>query len=106
MRSFSKLALYGVLAVSSSSAFAQATLTPPNPQPAPAAPMSGMTMQHSMDQAAPGAQPPSQQGGMMQGGMMQCGMMQRSAQTADTVKQLQQQVAELRSMLEQVIKTR
>ena len=43
------------------------------------------------------------QGGMMQGGM-QCGMMQRSAQTADAVKQLQQQVAEMRTMLEQMSK--
>ncbi len=108
MQCVPKLTLCGLLSLFSTAALAQATQpAPSNPQPAPAAPMSGMMMQPGSSQAAPGTQPqPQQQGEMMQGGMMQCGMMQRSAQTADAVKQLQQQVAELRSMLEQALKTR
>ena len=71
--------------------------------------MPGMMMQPGSGQAAPGAQAPTQQGGMMQGGMMQggmmqCPMMQRSAQSAEAVKQLQQQVAEMRMMLDQMSK--
>ena len=108
MQTFSKLALVGLLAVASTSAFAQATSpTPSNPQPAPAAPMPGMMMQHGSDEPGSGAQAPAQQqGGMMQGGMMQCPMMQRSAQTAEEIKQLRQQVAEMRTMLEQMSKSR
>ena len=40
----------------------------------------------------------------MQGGMMECGMMKRSAQTADAVKELQKQVAEMRAIMEQMSK--
>ncbi len=107
MNTFSKLALCGLLAVASTSALAQATSpTPSSPQPAPAAPMPGMMMQHGSAQPGSGAQAPAQQqGGMMQGGM-QCGMMQRSAQTAEDIKQLRQQVAEMRTMLEQMSKNR
>jgi hypothetical protein len=105
MHTFSKFVLCGLLAVASTSVLAQTTSpTPSNPQPAPAAPMPGMMMQQGSGQPGSGAQAPAQQqGGMMQGGM-QCGMMQRSAQTADAVKQLQQQVAEMRTMLEQMSK--
>src|SRR5688572_15721413 len=98
MKTLSKFASIGLLVAISTSAFAQATSTPP------AASMPGMTMQPGTGQTAPGAQAPSQQGGMMQGGMMECPMMQRSAQTADAVKQLQQQVAEMRAMMEQMTK--
>jgi hypothetical protein len=66
--------------------------------------MPGMMMQHGGGQAAPDAQASPQQGGMMSGGMMECPMMKRSAQTADAVKQLQQQVAEMRAMMEQMSK--
>jgi hypothetical protein len=68
--------------------------------------MPGMTMQHDSGQAGTSTQAPAQQGGMMQGGMMQCGMMLRSAQTAEELKQLRQQVAEMRTMLEQMSKSR
>ncbi len=106
MHTFSKLALCGLLAVASTSALAQATSPMPSNPAAPAAPTPGMMMQHGSAQPGSGAQAPAQQqGGMMQGGM-QCGMMQRSAQTADAVKQLQQQVAEMRAMLEQMSKNR
>ena len=109
MQTLSKFVLYGLLALASTSALAQATSpTSPNPQAAPLAPMSGMmpgmTMQPGADQTAPGAQTPAQQGGMMQGGIMECPMMKRSAETAATVKQLQQQVAEMRTMMEQMTK--
>jgi hypothetical protein len=67
--------------------------------------MPGMMMQHGTGQPGPGAQAPAQpEGGMMQGGMMQCPMMQRSAQTAEEIKLLRQQVAEMRTMLEQMSK--
>ncbi len=108
MRTFSKLVVCGLLTIASTSALAQATSpTPSNLQPPPTAPVPGMMMQHGSGQPGPGAQAPAQpQGGMMQGGMMQCPMMQRSAQTADAIKQLQQQVAEMRTMLEQMSKNR
>lgn len=99
MQTLSKFALCGLLALASTSALAQATSQNP-----PAAPMTGMMMQPGMGQAAPDAQAPPQQGGMMSGGMMECPMMKRSAQTADAVKQLQQQVAEMRAMMEQMSK--
>ncbi len=107
MNTFSKLALVGLLAAASTSALAATpSPAPSSPQPAAAAPMPGMTMQHGSSPAPSGTQAPTQQqGGMMQGGM-QCGMMQRSAQTAEAVKQLQQQVAEMRTMLEQMSKNR
>ena len=105
MNTLSKVALYGLLALGSTSALAQATSpTPPTTPATPSAPMPGMMMQPGAGQAAPGAQSPAQQGGMMQGGMMECGMMKRSAETADAVKQLQQQVAEMRTMMEQMTK--
>ncbi len=105
MQTLSKFAFIGLLAAISTSALAQATSTPPTtPQTPPAAGMQGMMMQPGTGQAAPGAQAPSQQGGMMQGGMMGCPMMQRSAQMADAVKQLQQQVTEMRAMMEQMSK--
>ena len=105
MRTLSNFALYGVLVLASTSAFAQATSpTPANPQMAPMPPRPGMTMQPGGGQAGSGTQAPAQQGGMMQGSMMECGMMKRSAETADAVKQLQQQVAEMRTMMEQMTK--
>ena len=105
METLSKFAFIGLLTAISTSALAQATSTPPAPsQTPPGASMSGMMMQPGTGQAAPGAQAPAQQGGMMQGSMMECGMMKRSAETADAVKQLQQQVAEMRTMMEQMTK--
>ena len=106
MKTVLKVLLAGVLAAASTTAFAQATSpTPTSPPSSPSSPMPGMMMmqQPGGTQQAP-AQGQSQQGGMMQGGMMQCGMMQRSAETADAVKQLQQQLAEMRAMLEQMAK--
>ena len=102
MKTLSRFALCGLLTLASTSAFAQATSpTPANPQMAP---MPGMTMQPGGGQSGSGTPAPAQQGGMMQGGMMECGMMKRSAETADAVKQLQQQVAEMRTMMEQMMK--
>ena len=103
-----KFALCAALVLAGTPGLAQEP-SPPSPQPAPTAPMPGMMMQPGGGQPAPGTPAQPQQGGMMQcmmGGMMQCPMMQRGAQTADAVKQLQQQVTELRSMLEQIAKSR
>lgn len=104
MQTFSKFVLSGLLALATTSALAQATSTPsasPQAAPAPSAPMPGMMMQQGSGQSGSGTQAQPQQGGMMQ-----CPMMQRSAQSAEAVKQLQQQVTEMRTMLEQMSKNR
>jgi hypothetical protein len=102
MRNITKLALGGLLALATTTAFAQST-SPGGQQMPPASTMPGMAGQTSPGAQAPAEGSTQQQGGMM-GGMMQggCPMMQRSAQMASNMEQMQKQMAEMTATMKQM----